>query len=841
MRGRLFRRPRPAASPPLEFIGAFESTYQPAFDVDVLESSGHVDRWREDLEMLAGCGVRQLRYPIRWHRIEQSPGVYDWRFTDEVLGHLAERGFRPIVDLLHHTSYPAWLSGGFTDPRFGPAFVSFVEAFARRYPEIPEYTLVNEPFTTVFLCGHEGLWAPHLTGMEGLLAVMRALLPATLAADEAYRAAAPGARHVWVDAAERHTWEGPGSEAAHAAALANDRRFFLLDAYLGRHLHADRPFVRQVLEAGGEDLLELPAGRIDVLGLDYYAHNQWHYRPDGAVRSSPVAAPLSKLIQEYWRRYRVPCILGETNIRGFPSDRATWLKYTLEQCEIARDAGVPLEGYCWFPFIDSVDWASDLLRCDGHIDPVGVYWLDEDLERQPSSMSRAYAAAARGTPAAELPAYELQDPVDTWLAGWMPHMSHWQWVPAPADETRPAHHPPTHPLADPSTCATRGAAPPMPTTPELVVLSHLRWVFVWQRPQHIVSRLAARHRTWFVEEPLATPDATEVRLRAEQHGAVTRVWLEVPGPERHVGFADPVAGGYAGLLAAHLAAEPAATGVHRTTWLYTPMALELAQAIGWDRLVYDVMDDLAAFKGAPRELQLRQAQALKAAHVVFTGGRSLHRSVVARRPAGTHLFPSGVEPEHFAGARRRRTAERRTGRPVAGYVGVIDERLDLDLLAGLAGALPDWDIEVVGPVVKIDAASLPAAPNLRYPGARPYGELPDVMAGFDVGLMPFALNEATRSISPTKTLEYLAAGLPVVSTRVPDVVAEYETIVDLADDAAAFAAACRARRDGPDEIAAARVETVLHRQHWDSIAARMDELITAGSGGAERTSEEETA
>ena len=839
MRRRLFRRPS-STFRPLEFIGAFESTYQPAFDVDILESTGHVERWREDLELLAGCGVRRLRYPIRWHRIEQSPGVYDWRFTDDVLGHMAERGFRPIVDLLHHTSYPAWLSG-FTDPRFGPAFVDYVEAFARRYPEIGEYTLVNEPFTTVFLCGHEGLWAPHLTGMEGFLAVLRALLPATLAADEAYRAAAPGARHVWVDVAERHTWEGPGDAAARAAALANDRRFFLLDAYLGLPLDARRPFVRQLLEAGGEDLLRLPPGRIDVLGLDYYAHNQWHYKPGGAVRSSPVAAPLSKLILEYWNRYRVPCILGETNIRGFPSDRATWLKYTLEQCEMARDAGVPLEGYCWFPFIDSADWASELLRCDRQIDPVGVYWLDEDLERRPSSMSRAYAAAAAGTPAAELPAYELQDPVNTWLAGWMPHMSHWTWVAPPTDETRPAHHPPTHPPAEPSTCTTRGAAPPMPTTPELVVLSHLRWVFVWQRPQHIISRLAAQHRTWFVEEPLATPGATEVRLRAEQHGAVTRIWLEVPGPERHVGFDDPLAETYPALLAAHLAAEPAATGTHRTTWLYTPMAMELAQAVGWDRLVYDVMDDLAAFKGAPRALRLRQAQALKAADVVFAGGRSLHRSVVGRRPTGTHLFPSGVEPEHFAGARRRRTEEPRPARPVAGYVGVIDERLDLSLLADLAAALPEWDIEVVGPVVKIDAASLPAAPNLHYPGPRPYAELPDVMAGFDVGLMPFALNEATRSISPTKTLEYLAAGLPVVSTRVPDVVADYEGIVDLADDAAGFAAACRAGRAGIDETRATRIEAVLHRQHWDSIAARMEELITSGHADHDVTSEEETA
>jgi glycosyltransferase involved in cell wall biosynthesis len=355
-----------------------------------------------------------------------------------------------------------------------------------------------------------------------------------------------------------------------------------------------------------------------------------------------------------------------------------------------------------------------------------------------------------------------------------------------------------------------------------------------------VSRLATRYRTWFVEEPLATPGATGVRLRTEDHGAVTRVWLEVPGPERHVGFEDGAAEAYPQLLAAHLAAAAGDAPSHRTTWLYTPMALDLARAVAGDRLVYDVMDDLAAFNGAPRELQLRQAQALKAADVVFTGGRSLQRSVLARRPSGTHLFPSGVEPEHFVAARRARAARPGSDRPVAGYVGVIDERLDLDLLSALAGALPDWDIDVVGPVVKIDAASLPVAPNLHYPGARPYADLAPVMGRFDVGLMPFALNEATRSISPTKTLEYLAAGLPVVSTRVPDVVADYDGIVDLADDAAGFAAACRATRAGLDEGRAARVQALLHRQHWDTIAARMQQLITAGADGPEVT-EEETA
>jgi glycosyltransferase involved in cell wall biosynthesis len=351
--------------------------------------------------------------------------------------------------------------------------------------------------------------------------------------------------------------------------------------------------------------------------------------------------------------------------------------------------------------------------------------------------------------------------------------------------------------------------------PELVVLSHLRWTFVWQRPQHLISRLASERRTWFVEEPVAC-DIAAPRLHTEDHGAVTRVVLEIPG-QGHAGFDHPGAAGYAGALA-----ELLGDGVDRTVWLYTPMALDLAAALRPSRVVYDVMDDLASFKGAPAELRLRHRQALRKADVVFAGGRSLHRGVLPHRPHGTHLFPSGVEPEHFAPAAAMRPARRST--PVAGYVGVIDERVDLDLVADLATALPDWEVRMVGPVVKIDPDSLPQAPNLVYPGPAPYRQLPEVLAGFDVALMPFALNEATRSISPTKTLEYLAAGLPVVSTRVPDVVADHRRVVALAEDGATFAAACRgARRRHPGSRS--EVEALLRRQTWDAIASRMVDLI----------------
>jgi glycosyltransferase involved in cell wall biosynthesis len=367
---------------------------------------------------------------------------------------------------------------------------------------------------------------------------------------------------------------------------------------------------------------------------------------------------------------------------------------------------------------------------------------------------------------------------------------------------------------------------------ELVVLSHLRWDWVWQRPQHLISRVGRGRRTWFVEEPVPVSDVTEPRLVTQETEIVTRVWLEVPGePGTHVGFNDPRAESYFRHLSAFLGeAEDA-----RDVWLYTPMALDLALALVPRLFVYDVMDDLSSFAMAPPELLLRERQALQEASVVFTGGRSIHRGVEGHNPR-TFLFPSGVDVEHYAPARKLRPLSRE--RHVAGYVGVIDERIDLSLVASLAAALPDWEIQMVGPVCKIDEASLPQADNIAYLGKQPYEKLPDVMAGFDVALMPFALNEATRSISPTKTLEYLAAGLPVVSTRVPDVVSDFGSFVQLEDDGAGFARACRNVRRHDTAERDARLAPVLTRYRWDWIAAEMQKHMDAVLSGVDVVAQE---
>jgi glycosyltransferase involved in cell wall biosynthesis len=355
-------------------------------------------------------------------------------------------------------------------------------------------------------------------------------------------------------------------------------------------------------------------------------------------------------------------------------------------------------------------------------------------------------------------------------------------------------------------------------SPDLVVLSHLRWNFVWQRPQHLLSRLAESYRqVWFVEEPQEVDGLEQPVMRTATAGPVTRCWLETPRTMGG-GFQQDVEAFYTAALHDRLG------GRERDVWLYTPMALNIALGLRPTLMVYDVMDDLASFRFAPAELRLRQRQAIRAATIVFTGGRSLHAGIAAHRRDGVHCFPSGVEPEHYAPAiigRRRRAA----GRPVAGYVGVIDERIDLGLIAGLAEALPDWCIRIVGPVAKIDPNDLPQARNIVYTGPVDNDELPAAMAQFDVALMPFALNDSTRSISPTKTLEYLAAGLPVVSTRVADVVTDFTGVVDLRDDAAGFADGCRAALEGHGAKWHDGVANVLHAHRWDCIAESMALLV----------------
>jgi glycosyltransferase involved in cell wall biosynthesis len=289
--------------------------------------------------------------------------------------------------------------------------------------------------------------------------------------------------------------------------------------------------------------------------------------------------------------------------------------------------------------------------------------------------------------------------------------------------------------------------------------------------------------------------------------------LEVPGRSgHHVDFGDDIASTYASSLQEYLGRADRG----RVTWSTTPMAAVESQAVGGELVVYDMMDELGSFLGVPARLRELERQLLDRADLVFAGGHSLFERKRSVRP-DIVPFPSGVEPEHYAPVRRARPS--RDGRPVAGYVGVIDERIDLTLLRGLA-----TELHLVGPVVKVDQDILPKLPNVRHIGFVPYPQLPAVMSRFTVGIMPFARNQTTALISPTKTLEYLAAGVPVVSTPINDVMHDFATVVDIADDVAAFATACRLAGAGWADRQR-KIDQLLRDRHWDVIVARMSALM----------------
>ena len=364
--------------------------------------------------------------------------------------------------------------------------------------------------------------------------------------------------------------------------------------------------------------------------------------------------------------------------------------------------------------------------------------------------------------------------------------------------------------------------------PTLIVFCHLRWDFVFQRPQHLMTRLAEHYNILFVEEPMHT----EGEARLEKTEVAPNITVCRPHtPIQQFGFHDDQLPTMQALLA-DLVPEDEAPVV----WFYTPMALPLLQVFKPSKVVYDCMDELAMFKNAPKQLLQRESALLNIADVVFTGGPSLYQSKRDRH-ANAHCFSSSVDAKHFRQALDRKLShpeQAHIPHPRLGFYGVIDERFDVDLVSSMADAHPEWQIVLVGPVVKIDPATLPKQPNVHYMGQRTYDQLPQFLAGWDVCLLPFAMNDSTKFISPTKVLEYMAAELPSVSTPITDVKVPYGDVVEIAESHADFIAACeRQLALAPEarQAMAKRMREVVAGTSWDLTASRMHELIGSAVPG----------
>jgi glycosyltransferase involved in cell wall biosynthesis len=361
----------------------------------------------------------------------------------------------------------------------------------------------------------------------------------------------------------------------------------------------------------------------------------------------------------------------------------------------------------------------------------------------------------------------------------------------------------------------------------IIVHCHLRWEGVWQRPQQFLSRLSKTHRILFVEGPILhdrndppsctiapVPECPNITVM-QTHFPAARfhdgAWVD---SERLRLLKEAVNGPLEGEFELPV------------QWIYDPMATTaFAGNMNERALVYDCMDELSQFKFAPPELISRERTLLEKADVVFTGGRKLWQSK-SRFNKNVHFYGCGVDVPHFSKARDQATELpediKSIGKPILGYFGVVDERLDYELIAKLVEAHPDWTVVMVGPVVKVDPNSLPRHKRILWLGRREYAQLPAYTSGFDVCLMPFAMNEATEFINPTKALEYMATGRPIVSSPVPDVVSNFAEVVKIGTSHEDFIALCRQAIEEPDQAAIARGIKMADQNQWHMTVAKLE-------------------
>lgn len=390
-----------------------EGTFAPQSGKDTLASTGHYenDQWRQDFALVAELGIRQFRYTIPWHRIEQERGVYDWRLLDQMIPYIYdELGLAIIADPLHHTSYPRWLQQGFLEPAFSRLYTAFVTAFAERYPCVTAYTPFNEPTCTLDFCGFRGFWHPYQTGDRSYVTMLRHTANAAGQVVQWLKQRNPTTQIIHVDTFEDH--QALDEQSVARATFFNERRF-LFEELLTGLVGPTHPLYAYLLAHGfPQDELawfqDHPAA-IDQRYGNYYPlneeqllHGQTHHAPSRNPKGFAGVA------LDYAQRLPYPLSLGETNIQGTVYDRISWLKYMLEQAEQLRDRhGVILQEFVWYPLFDCAGWRVLLQGEEWPRDPQGIFLCDEEWQRCGSELSVIYQRLVQGGASADIPAYHF--------------------------------------------------------------------------------------------------------------------------------------------------------------------------------------------------------------------------------------------------------------------------------------------------------------------------------------------------------------------------------------------------------------------------------------------------
>ena len=357
----------------------------------------------------------------------------------------------------------------------------------------------------------------------------------------------------------------------------------------------------------------------------------------------------------------------------------------------------------------------------------------------------------------------------------------------------------------------------------LICFSHLRWNFVYQRPQHLLSRFSRDFATFYIEECIYNDDEDGYYLNiTEEHVSVVIPHLKGNSNDKNEEN-ERVEKVINKVFNEHKIKE-------YIFWYYTPMAMGFTQCFEPQLVIYDCMDELSAFKFAPPALKMLEQQLFKKADIVFTGGNSLYETKKNQHP-NVHAFPSSIDKKHFKKARfnvEEFADQLSIPYPRLGFYGVIDERFDIDLIKQVADLKPGWQFVLIGPVVKINPDTLPRNENIHYLGAKTYSELPSYLSGWDIALIPFAINESTKFISPTKTPEYLAAGKPVISSPITDVVNPYgvNDLVHIVENATEFINAAEKELSITDKGKwLEKVDEYLKTISWEITWTNMMELI----------------
>ncbi len=726
----------------------------------MVNANGHLNQIINDYTALKACGITTVRETAGWRLCDTEQG-YDFRTVRRRMVAAKETGIQ-ICWTVSHYGWPE--STDLFEENFVPRFAQFCEALAGFlapwYDRPPIYSPVNEISFSSWAIAVGFIPCQRVADDAAGEEAKKQWVRAAIAGCDAIWRADPRARILHCDPIIHITsgLKEPDNEAL--ARTEANKQYQAWDMLSGRLDH----------ELGGAPRY------LDLIGANYYHDNQWELFTHNRLHwhlGDPRRKPLHEMLEALFERYQRPILLAETSHVG--SGRGAWIKDVSSEVAQAVLKGVDMQGICLYPIIDRPDWENSTQWHHS-----GLWDVTEEHQHAfTRTLSQPYAAALRHAQA------------------FLREFTH-------SDERR---------------CITESKAM---SEKKCIVFSHLRWDFVFQRPQHVLSRLASHYQIIFIEEPVFEPGDAGLHFSSPAPNVTV---VRPHTPQTQAGFHDEQLS-----MLKPLMAQLCGKDESPVVWFYTPMALPLLTHFAPSTVVYDCMDELALFENAPRQLLQRESALLKRADVVFTGGPSLYASKKPRHP-NVHCFPSSVDAIHFEQALDRTNdhpLQENLPHPRLGYYGVIDERMDLPLVAALADAHPEWQIMMVGPVVKIDPLTLPVRPNIHYFGQRPYQALPQFLAGWDVCLMPFVLNDSTKFISPTKVLEYMAAELPIVSTAITDVVAPYGDIVFIGQNTEEFILYCQqslALNDQVKTVMAKKMRIIIRQTSWEDTVRKMSSLI----------------